>query len=216
MKSFHLAEFFSFDIAPYCSTAKFESGQSILEEGSGSVSLYFLSEGRAKLFLTHENGRTSLVSFLDAPCFIGEMEFLGAQQCTNGVTAITPCTCYRMDTAACHEQIMNDAKFLRQLCLFLSKKALRNTAVYSKSQAYPLENRLAAFIFTAATGGVYREKHTEAAEFLGVSYRHLLYVLADFVKKGILTKNKSGYLITDSQALHDLADSVSIYESSGL
>ena len=36
MKSFHLAEFFSFDIAPYCSTAKFESGQSILEEGSGS------------------------------------------------------------------------------------------------------------------------------------------------------------------------------------
>lgn len=111
---------------------------------------------------------------------------------------------------------MNDAKFLRQLCLFLSKKALRNTAVYSKSQAYPLENRLAAFIFTAATGGVYREKHTEAAEFLGVSYRHLLYVLADFVKKGILTKNKSGYLITDSQALHDLADSVSIYESSGL
>lgn len=138
MKSFHLAEFFSFDIAPYCSTAKFESGQSILEEGSGSVSLYFLSEGRAKLFLTHENGRTSLVSFLDAPCFIGEMEFLGAQQCTNGVTAITPCTCYRIDTAACHEQIMNDAKFLRQLCLFLSKKsAAQYSSIFKKPGLSP-------------------------------------------------------------------------------
>ncbi len=137
MKSFHLAEFFSFDIAPYCSTAKFESGQSILEEGSGSVSLYFLSEGRAKLFLTHENGRTSLVSFLDAPCFIGEMEFLGAQQCTNGVTAITPCTCYRIDTAACHEQIMNDAKFLRQLCLFLSKKRCAIQQYIQKARPIP-------------------------------------------------------------------------------
>ena len=65
MKSFPLAEFFSFDIAPYCSTAKFESGQSILKEGSETARLYYLSEGRAKLFLTHENGRTSLVSFLD-------------------------------------------------------------------------------------------------------------------------------------------------------
>lgn len=105
---------------------------------------------------------------------------------------------------------MNDAKFLRQLCLFLSKKALCNTVAYSKSQAYPLENRLAAFIFTAATGGVYREKHTEAAEFLGVSYRHLLYVLADFVKKGILKKNKSGYLITDFKTLQELADKVKL------
>ena len=147
MKPFPLTELFSFDIEPFCSIVKFESGESILEEGTDASPLYYLMEGRAKLFLTHENGRTSLVSFLDAPCFIGEMEFLGAQQCANGV---------------------------------------------------------------------YREKHTETAEFLGVSYRHLLYVIAAFVKKGILTKNSSGYLITDSQALHDLADSVSIYESSGL
>ncbi|SCJ58917.1 Regulatory protein YeiL [uncultured Eubacterium sp.] len=216
MKPFPLTELFSFDIEPFCSIVKFESGESILEEGTDSSPLYYLMEGRAKLFLTHENGRTSLVSFLDAPCFIGEMEFLGAQQCANGITAITPCQCYRIDTAACREQIMTDVKFLRQLCLFLSKKALRNTAAYSKSQTYPLENRLAAFILTTATGGVYREKHTETAEFLGVSYRHLLYVIAAFAKKGILTKNSSGYLITDPQALQDLADKVSTNGSSGL
>lgn len=35
---------------------------------------------------------------------------------------------------------------------------------------------------------MYREKHTEVSEFLGVTYRHLLYVLADFVKRGYLKK----------------------------
>lgn len=210
MKSFPLETFFSFDICPFCSMIKFESGQSILEEGASASFLYYLIEGRAKLFLTHENGRTSLISFLDAPCFIGEMEFLGAQEYTNGVTAITQCACYKIDTAACHEQIMNDTKFLRHLCLFLSKKAIGNTSYFSKNQTYPLENRLAAFILATAAGGVYREKHTEAAEYLGVSYRHLLYVLADFVRKGILTKNKSGYLIIDLQSLRALADKVSL------
>lgn len=209
MKQYSFAELFCFDIRPFCSTAAFESGAPILKEGADCSELYYLTEGRAKLFLTHENGRVSLVNFLDAPCFIGEMEFLGAQQYSNGVTAVTPCICYKIDTRICREQILNDAKFLRHLCLFLSKKALGNTDKYSKNQAYPLENRLAAFILmTASSDGIYREKHTEAAEFLGVSYRHLLYVLAGFVKKGFLQKNKNGYQITDIQTLHDFAEKV--------
>jgi len=42
----------------------------------------YLLSGRAKLFLSHENGRISLINFLNAPCFIGEMELLGAHEAT--------------------------------------------------------------------------------------------------------------------------------------
>ena len=52
---------------------------------------------------------------------------------------------------------------------------------------------------------MYREKHTEVSEYLGVTYRHLLYVLADFVKKGFLKKTPQGYEITDMNALQKLA-----------
>lgn len=90
----------------------------------------------------------------------------------------------------------------------MSRKAIDNTHNYSKNQAYPLENRLAALIVTTSTDGIYQEKHTEAAEFLGVSYDHLLYVLAGFVKENILKKSKGGYLITDPQALAALAEKV--------
>ena len=43
------------------------------------------------------------------------------------------------------------------------------------------------------------------AEFLGVTYRHLLYVLAQFVEDGVLEKTKYGYRITDRERLEDIA-----------
>ncbi|MEG1094997.1 MAG: helix-turn-helix domain-containing protein, partial [Lactococcus sp.] len=101
--------------------------------------------------------------------------------------------------------LLSDTKFLRYLCLFLSQKALGNTYNYTKNQSYPLEVRLAKFILMTSQNNLYREKHTEVAEFLGVTYRHLLYVLADFVKRGLLQKTKQGYFIKDMNSLQELS-----------
>ncbi len=43
------------------------------------------------------------------------------------------------------------------------------------------------------------------APSLGVSYRHLLYVLAQFIHDGLLTKSKKGYLIKNRKQLSGLA-----------
>lgn len=40
---------------------------------------------------------------------------------------------------------------------------------------------------------------------MGVSYRHLLYVIAQFTQDGVLIKQKSGYIITNKSALTALA-----------
>lgn len=205
---FPLSDYFSFDIRPYTSIVKFGSTESILHEGECPGFLYYLIDGRAKLFLSQGNGRVSLINFLNAPCFIGEMELLGAQETANGTTAITPCTCYAIHTIKCKTQILNDTKFLRYLCLFLSQKAIRNTYNYSRNQSYPLEARLANFILLTSCNRLYREKHTEVSEFLGVTYRHLLYVLAGFVKRGLLKKTEQGYYIQDLNALRKIAENV--------
>lgn len=204
-RQFPLTDYFSFDIGPYVSMVRFESEEVILEEGSVPDYLYYVISGRAKLFLSHENGRVSLINFLNAPCFMGEMELLGAQKNANGITAITPCVCYRIHIKECGARILGDVKFLRHLCLFLSEKAIGNTANYSRNQSYPLEARLADFILLTAQNGFYRERHTEASEYLGVTYRHFLYVLAGFVKKGLLRKTDRGYYINDREALRSLA-----------
>ncbi|MBO5094332.1 MAG: transcriptional regulator YeiL [Lachnospiraceae bacterium] len=204
---FPLSDYFGFDIHPYISIIQFDSEESLLQEGRIPHFLYYLIEGRAKLFLSQGNGRISLINFLNAPCFIGEMELLGAQEVANGVTAITPCTCYAIRVNECKDKILNDTKFLRYLCLFLSQKAIGNTYNYSKNQSYPLEVRLANFILITSCNRVYCERHTEVSEFLGVTYRHLLYVLANFVKSGYLKKTKSGYYIQDLDALRKIAES---------
>lgn len=201
----NITDFFGFDIRPYLSVVKFDSDDRIMNEGEKPAYLYYLTEGRAKLFLSHENGRVSLINFLDAPCFMGEMELLGAQETANGITAITPCICYAIRVDECREKLLNDTAFLRYLCLFLSRKAIGNTANYSKNQSYPLENRLANFILLTMRGRYYREKHTEVSEFLGVTYRHLLYVLAGFVKQGLLTRTKSGYYVENMKEMKKMA-----------
>ncbi len=203
---FPLSDYFSFDICPYTSIVKFDSAENILCEGEKPDSLYYLISGRAKLFLSHENGRISLINFLNAPCFVGEMELLGAQEAANGVTAITPCICYKILINKCRDKLLNDTKFLRYLCLFLSQKAIGNTDNYSKNQSYPLEVRLANFILLTSSNKMYREKHTEVADFLGVTYRHLLYVLANFVKRGYLKKTEQGYYIQDPITLRKIAE----------
>lgn len=206
IKKFPVNKIFCFDILPYTQLIQFNAREFILNEGDKSEYLYYLIDGKAKLYLTHKNGKVSIINFIEAPCFIGEMELIGAQVESNGVQALTSCHCFAISIADCRDKILSDVKFLKYLCTFLGKKALYNTSNYTKNQSYPLENRLAAFILLTSNNLLYTEKHTEASEFLGVSYRHLLYVLADFIKRGILLKEDCGYRIIDLDSLDKLAN----------
>lgn len=197
---------FGFDIRPYTSFVRFEPDDIILKEGEISSHLYYMVEGRAKLFITHKNGAITLINFLEAPCFIGEMELLNQNQPAHGVTAVSTCLCFSIDTEACRKELLNDILFLRHLCHTLSKKALSDVSNYTKNQSYPLKVRLASFILMTEQNGVYREKHTEASGFLGVTYRHFLYVLAEFVKDGFLEKTITGYKIVNKEELIKLAE----------
>ena len=80
-----------------------------------------------------------------------------------------------------------------------------NITSYTQNQSFPLLNRLAVFILLTENQGIYREKHTLTADHLGVSYRHLLYTLAELTKKGILERIREGYAVRDPEALRALA-----------
>lgn len=204
---FPLEDYFSFEIRPFTSIVHFEPNEAILREGSKPTYLYYMFNGRAKLFLSHKNGNISLINFLNAPCFIGEMELLDQEKSSDGVTAVSACTCFAVKISDCREKMLNDTVFLQYLCRFLSRKAIGNTYNYSKNQSNPLRVRLASFILMTSNGGIYRERHTEAAEFLGVTYRHLLYVLAAFVKEGLLIKTDGCYRINRMEELRRIAES---------
>lgn len=109
--------------------------------------------------------------------------------------------CYRIQCRECKELLLNDAQFLRTLCEDLFSRFVQEAENFSRNLSYPLDMRLARFILLSSADNLYREKHTEAAAYLGVSYRHLLYVLSGFVREGILEKTEQGYRIADPEAL---------------
>lgn len=199
-------QYFSFDIRPYLEERRYQAGDYILREGSFPRHLYFLTRGRAKIYATHKNGKVSLLSFAVAPDLIGEMELLGVRKESLCVQALAPCRFLVVDARRCRDRLREDPKFLWFLCNHIAQRSMRNTATLSMNQAYPLRNQLAAFLLMAAEGEFYRERHTEAAEYLGVSYRHLLYVLAQFRQEGLIAKEKGGYRLLDPAALQALAD----------
>lgn len=201
---FVLSDIMDTDIADCTSVVRFEPDEVIMEEGTRPVYLLYLVSGRAKLYLSHDNGGITLINFLSAPCFIGEMELLDEDRLASGVKAITVCECYAIRLDECRDRLLRDAKFLRHICLFLSRKAISNTNNYSMNQSYPLKNRLASFMLETSVGGYYREPHGEVAEYLGVTYRHLLYVIADFVKEGLIEKTPSGYRLLNVDKMKSL------------
>lgn len=198
-------DIFSFDISPYTTVVFFDAGDEICRQDERPEYLYYIFDGTIKLFFTQRNGKTYIIDFLKAPCFIGEAELLVENTYTRGVTALAKCGSFKIDIKKCGQMLLEDPVFLRYICRYQVEKSTRFTQNYGHNKAYPLKVRFAEFILMNSRNDIYREQHTEVAEFLGVSYRHLLYVLSDFVDRGILEKAEEGYRIKNRRELEKLA-----------
>ena len=81
-----------------------------------------MTNGRAKVYKTHKNGKVSIIEFLNAPAFVGELELIGVREEAIGVKAIAKCDCFMLSISECKEMLLNDPVFLNYLCKYLGKK----------------------------------------------------------------------------------------------
>lgn len=201
-----IAHIFSFPIEEFIEVHEYSRDEWLIQEGKRPLYLFYVIEGKAKIYVTHQNGKVSLLHFINANDYIGEMELLNEVYYTKGIQASTKTICFAIPFHNCREKLLEDVVFLRELTKFLSMKATKMAAKYSKSLSFPLENRLAEFIIQTSDDGIYKEKHVTVCEFLGVSYRHLMHVIAQFCQKGYLIKEGRSYRIDQYQSLYELAE----------
>ena len=201
-----IAHLFSFPVEEFMEVHEYQRDEWIIQEGMRPDFLFYVMEGKAKTYVTHQNGKVSLINFINKNDYVGEMELLNDVYYTKGIQASTKTICCALPFHKYHTKLLEDAKFLRELTKFLSGKATLMAAKYSQSLAFPLENRLADFILQTADEGIYKEKHVTVCDYLGVSYRHLLYMLAQFCDKGYLQKEGRHYLIKQYHFLYELAE----------
>jgi CRP-like cAMP-binding protein len=206
VKEHSIEHLFSIPVGEFMEVREYKRDEWIIQEGMRPEFLFYVMEGKAKVYVTHQNGRVSLINFVTEHDYIGEMELLNEVYYTKGIQASTKTICFALPFSRFKGKLLEDVTFLRELSKFLSVKATQMTAKYSQSLAFPLENRLADFILRTADHEVYKEKHVLVCDFLGVSYRHLLYVLAQFCEKGYLEKEARHYRIRQPRPLYELAE----------
>ncbi|MDP7991615.1 transcriptional regulator YeiL [Bacillus sp. MHSD_36] len=210
MQTYNFHTLFSFNVLPYAELHSFQKKDRICTEGVDVPYLYYLISGKGKIYMSHKNGRVSLIDFIQAPSFIGELGLIGVESVTKTVEVIEDCMCLALPLKGCQHLLLQDATFLQKLCKFIGEKTITRTESYAKNNSYPFENRLAAFILLTEQNNSYTEKHTEASEYLNVSYRHLLYVLNQFCQERYLKKDGRIYYIQDRMQLEKLADELKI------
>ncbi|MFC4620429.1 transcriptional regulator YeiL [Camelliibacillus cellulosilyticus] len=206
LERYSIRHLFSFPIDPFIEVHEYQRDEWIIQEGTRPDFLFYVIEGKAKIYVTHQNGKVSLLNFIKAKDYIGEMELLNQIYYTKGIQTSAKTICFAIPIHRCRAKLLEDVTFLRELATFLSVKSTKMAAKYAQSRSFPLENRLADFILQTADGETYKEKHVTVCDFLGVSYRHLLYVLAQFCDKGYLQKEGQHYRILQRNALDELAD----------
>lgn len=182
----------------------FDAKETIISFSEPIKKLRFMIEGRAKITFIHADGKQSITHFVKKGEYLGELKFLEIEKEHKNVNAISKCIFLSVDMELAKSTLKEESKFLFKLNQLIGKKMLDRTYFYSKNQNYELRNRLAAYILLAQNEGRYNEKHTETAEYLGVSYRHLLHTFKEFLDEGLLIKLKKGYEL-DLEALQELS-----------
>ena len=206
-------EIFSNDMRPFMELFLFEKGEYICRDGENIDYLLFLVEGKAKVYVTLSNGKSLLLYFYKGFKVIGDMEMINLQSVSVNLQAIEDTYCIGISIENVRKYLLEDAKFLRFVCVSLGEKLSSCSKNSSINLLYPLENRLASYIIATEEimdcdgrkALVFNENLTEIAELLGTSYRHLLRTLSALCKKGLLKKNYGYFEVVDEDNLKKLA-----------
>ncbi len=102
------------------------------------------------------------------------------------------------------EQLLRDYTFLAFIARRLGERLGSISNHQSLNASYSVEVRLARYIHFTRRGDMFEERLTEAAEYLGVSYRHLQRIIARFCDEGILERTRGGYRLLKGDYLEDL------------
>lgn len=179
---------------------KYKQNERIINQGDEATTLYFLLEGKCRVFAINKEGKLLVINIIIAPALVGEIELISEDD-SFFVETIEKSILLALPYENCKDRLLKDNKFLYHLCESLIEKEREHALNLTQVSSYPLENRLAKFLIENAYNNKITLKKTVIAESLGVSYRHLEKVMNDFVLEGILKKERLVYTIINKKAL---------------
>ncbi len=220
VREYEMNKIFTEDMTGYMELLYFRKNEYIVKEGDEIPYLFFLVEGKAKVFTSLSNGKSLLLCFYQGFKVLGDLEAVDGVKAVTNVQAIADSLCIGIPYRIVRKNLLEDAKFLRYICSSLGGKLNRCSKNSSINLLFPLENRLASYIYTTGERITvksddkstakkpcisFHENLTEIAELLGTSYRHLLRTFSELCDRKVLKKEGNSYVVTDEKVLMELS-----------
>lgn len=208
----NIQDLFNKDMKKHMKLLRFERHEYLCREDEELEYFLFLVQGKAKVFKTLPNGRSSLLSFYNSLRVIGDIEFIKKGVVSGTLQALSTCYCLAIPMSIARKELIEDSKFLQFICESLAEKLAAISMNSSINLLYPLENRLASYINELLLYNKndnsfidFDESLVNIAEHLGSSYRHLLRTFNSLCEKNVIEKDKKGYRVINKEKLVKLA-----------
>lgn len=192
-----------------CERRSYESGELLTREKEPLGRLDFVLSGRARVSTLASDGRALVLCYYVSQGLLGDVELMTGRPVADAtVAAVTAVETLSLPTERNAAALLESRRFLEFAARQLAFKLTRSSQGYAASALCSKEQRVCGYLLQNARGGVYAGPLTEAAESLGISYRHLSRVVHRLAGQGVLRRDPQGWRVLAPAELARLAGNV--------
>ena len=219
IQQYQLEDLFPASFRQHMKVSPFEKGETLFSAGDELEELYFLVEGKIKIFTLTPEGKSLINRFKRPLALIGDVEYVKGSPVLNSVEAVTEGVMISAPFSHLTELEKEHPSFIRFLLETVAHKFYTESHTTSMHMLYPVEVRLASYLLSISSVGegtvFHQEMRTsnliELAEWIGTSYRHLNRVLKKMASDHVVERANGSVTIKDLEKLRTLAKG-NIYE----
>ncbi len=202
----YLGHYLETERSPQIEERSWQKGEFICRAGESIDKLYFLTHGKARVFLPLCNGKQFLFRIYQPGAVVGDLEFFTGNNTTCSVQCLSNCrtSCIPMDTVRRNSDV--NSTLLFSLGRVLAEKLERNSIAEAINTSYDLVARVATYYLSHTDRQLQASSLQELSEWLGTSYRHLSRIHSKLVKAGAIVKKGNRYEIKSKKALQQYSD----------
>ncbi|MBQ9330998.1 MAG: Crp/Fnr family transcriptional regulator [Oscillibacter sp.] len=187
---------------------RYAAGQTVMVAGDEIRQVLILVEGVLQVYSISEKGKLGIVAHAVPPQLLGDIEYMQGLNALHSVQTETDAVLISFPIALVRQHLSHSIAFYRLICNNLIEKLYRTSGAYSRSLLYPAQNRFARYVLERMDDAhTVHLKSSEAAEFLGITPRHMSRIITAMEKGGILCRDRAKTLrVLDPARLSALTD----------
>lgn len=219
LKVYNIFDVFSKMNIEHFQVNHFKKGTNICDKDDEINRLYFVVKGKVKVYTITPEGKKLILRFINPLAIVGDIELIQNSKAHNVVEGCSDVETISISFEVIRKTMLHDPIFMSFLLENIASTLKISTGFTALNLLYPVEVRVASYLLsisTDSTGKVYKEdidsvSISSIADFIGVSYRHVIRVLQKFYKENLIEKKNGAILIKDFFRMKEIAKN-NIYE----